>query len=371
VTGTIDSIEGADMKITVIGRGRVGGGLADRWERAGHTVTRLGRDGGAALDADAVLVAVPSGQIAAALDGVSGLEGKVAIDATNAFDGRDEAYQSLAHEVKAIVGGPVAKAFNLQHAALYDRIDEQPVRPSNIYVAEDGARAAAEALSRDAGYGPVFAGGLEQARVLEDAVELFGAIRRAGGGPYFHRFAKPGELAAPVLRLERTTERDRRNCFEPRNSWCKALPLPFLLHCARAHVVDRARRRARRCFAITADLIDPGRVNILERWESQAAVEAFRRGGPSTKQGAAMLSASVAEYDIADVRPLSREGRAWTCRTDRATTDSEGETDGKDRPEPEHGARRVMQSPGPADVPFKYRGWAVDFADGPEGARFN
>jgi dihydrofolate reductase len=31
----------------------------------------------------------------------------------------------------------------------------------------------------------------------------------------------------------------------------------------------------------------------------------------------------------------------------------------------------VMQSPGPADVPFKYRGWAVDFADGPEGARFN
>jgi dihydrofolate reductase len=31
----------------------------------------------------------------------------------------------------------------------------------------------------------------------------------------------------------------------------------------------------------------------------------------------------------------------------------------------------VMQSPGPTDVPFKYRGWAVDFADGPEGARFN
>jgi dihydrofolate reductase len=31
----------------------------------------------------------------------------------------------------------------------------------------------------------------------------------------------------------------------------------------------------------------------------------------------------------------------------------------------------VMQSPGPTDVPFKYRGWAVDFAGGPEGARFN
>jgi len=31
----------------------------------------------------------------------------------------------------------------------------------------------------------------------------------------------------------------------------------------------------------------------------------------------------------------------------------------------------VMQSPGPTDVPFKYRGWAVDFDGGPEGARFN
>jgi quinol monooxygenase YgiN len=51
-------------------------------------------------------------------------------------------------------------------------------------------------------------------------------------------------------------------------------------------------------FAITADLIDPGQVNIFERWESQAAVKAFRRRAPRNKQGAAMLSASVAEYDI-------------------------------------------------------------------------
>jgi quinol monooxygenase YgiN len=70
-------------------------------------------------------------------------------------------------------------------------------------------------------------------------------------------------------------------------------------------VVEQARRAAG-CldFAITADLVDPGRVNVFERWESQAAVEAFRGGGPSDEQGAAMLSASVAEYDIADVRPL-------------------------------------------------------------------
>ena len=76
-------------------------------------------------------------------------------------------------------------------------------------------------------------------------------------------------------------------------------------------VVEQARGAAG-CldFAITADLVDSGRVNIFERWESEAAVDAFRGSGPSDEQGAAMLSASVAEYDIADVRPLFGEGTA-------------------------------------------------------------
>jgi quinol monooxygenase YgiN len=70
-------------------------------------------------------------------------------------------------------------------------------------------------------------------------------------------------------------------------------------------VVEQAREAAG-CldFAITGDLIDPGRVNVFERWVSQAAADAFRGSGPSDEQGAAMLSASVTEYDIADVRPL-------------------------------------------------------------------
>jgi quinol monooxygenase YgiN len=70
--------------------------------------------------------------------------------------------------------------------------------------------------------------------------------------------------------------------------------------------VVRQARRARGCldFALSADLVEPGRVNIFERWESQAAVEAFRGSGPSDEQGAALLSASVAEYDVADERSL-------------------------------------------------------------------
>ncbi len=71
-------------------------------------------------------------------------------------------------------------------------------------------------------------------------------------------------------------------------------------------VVEQA-RRANGCldFARSADLVDPGRINVFERWESQQAVEAFRGSGPSDDQSAAMLSASVAEYDIAAVRSLT------------------------------------------------------------------
>ncbi len=76
-------------------------------------------------------------------------------------------------------------------------------------------------------------------------------------------------------------------------------------------IVEQARRAAG-CldFTISADLIDPARVNIFERWESQAAVETFRGSGPSNEQLPAMLSASVAEYDIAGVRSLFADGTA-------------------------------------------------------------
>jgi len=177
------------VNITTIGRGNIGGGLAQRWEAAGHEVTTLGREGGDASGADVVLVAVPSGAISESLRKVSGLEGKVAIDVTNAFAGREEGYPSLAHEVKALTNGPVAKAFNVNFATLYGRIDEQRVRPSCLYAADDEAREITEQLIRDAGYDPVGAGGLESARGLEDFVGVFAKI-----GQVFYRFAPPGEL---------------------------------------------------------------------------------------------------------------------------------------------------------------------------------
>jgi 8-hydroxy-5-deazaflavin:NADPH oxidoreductase len=178
------------MKITTIGKGNIGGGLANLWQQAGHEVTTLGREGGDAADADVVLVAVPSGSISDALAKVNGLAGKVAIDTANAFAGRNEQYEAFAHEVKAHTNGPVAKAFNANFAVLYEQISEQRVRPGCLYAADDEAREVTEQLIRDAGYDPVGLGGLENARALEDFVP--GVLAKAG--QVFYRFAPPGEL---------------------------------------------------------------------------------------------------------------------------------------------------------------------------------
>jgi len=73
------------MKITVFGKGNVGGGLANLWEAAGHSVTRLGHDGGDVGHADVVLIAVPGKAVAEAIGKLSGIRGKTVIDATNRF----------------------------------------------------------------------------------------------------------------------------------------------------------------------------------------------------------------------------------------------------------------------------------------------
>jgi len=179
------------MNITVIGRGNVGGGLAARWRAAGHEVQELGREGGDASAADVIVVAVPSGEIAAALAQVEGVAGKVTIDATNAVRDRPTEFESLAHQVKSIVGGPTAKSFNLNFANVYDEIDAQSQRPANLFAAEDEARAVTEQLSRDAGYEPVCAGGLAAARMLEEHLALMFSINRAGLGPFFYRIWSP------------------------------------------------------------------------------------------------------------------------------------------------------------------------------------
>jgi 8-hydroxy-5-deazaflavin:NADPH oxidoreductase len=182
------------MNIVVVGRGNVGGGLAALWENAGHEVTALGRDGGDASTADVVVVAVPKDAIADALSKVSGLEGKRTIDATNSSSGPNAGFESLAQQVKSIVGGPTAKCFNTNFAAVYDDIAAQRIRPSSVFAADPDARDVAEQLIEDAGFDALHVGGLEHAPTLEAHLLFAAMLASSELGPYFYWFARPGQL---------------------------------------------------------------------------------------------------------------------------------------------------------------------------------
>jgi 8-hydroxy-5-deazaflavin:NADPH oxidoreductase len=183
------------VKIAVVGKGNVGGGLADRWERAGHELTRIGKEGGDASQAEAVLIAVPGPAVASALELVSGLEGKTVIDATNLIGAAPpDGHASNAEFVKSRTGGPTAKAFNINFASLYDRLDGARARPGNLWAGDDEARSTVERLSADAGYEAIRVGDLQSAGAQEAAIGLVFAINRAGLGPFVYRIAAPEQL---------------------------------------------------------------------------------------------------------------------------------------------------------------------------------
>ena len=183
------------MRVAVVGKGNVGGGLADHWERAGHEVTRIGRDGGDVSGAEAVLVAVPAGAIEEALERVQGLEGKTAIDATNLVGTEPPGgFSSNAEFVKSKTNGPTAKSFNINFARLYDQLDSARATPSNLWCGDEEAREAVEQLNRDAGYDPVYAGPLENAAAQERFIELVFAINQGGLGAFVYRMAPPDQL---------------------------------------------------------------------------------------------------------------------------------------------------------------------------------
>ena len=181
------------MKITTLGRASIGGTLARLWTQAGHEVTTLGRDGGDVGGADVVLLAVPSEAVPDALTHVTGLDGKIVLDATNRMAAAPPAgYASIAEYVKAQTGGPTAKVFNLNFGALLEQAAETSPKPGNIWVGDEDARAAVEQLTRDIGMEPLHGGPLELASAQETfALMLMGIVSDRGEGLLYYRFAAP------------------------------------------------------------------------------------------------------------------------------------------------------------------------------------
>jgi quinol monooxygenase YgiN len=57
-------------------------------------------------------------------------------------------------------------------------------------------------------------------------------------------------------------------------------------------------------FTLSADPLEPDRINIFERWISVNDVEAFRGTDPDGPDADAIISAAVAQYEVSAQRSL-------------------------------------------------------------------
>ncbi|MFE9694809.1 putative quinol monooxygenase [Micromonospora sp. NPDC005806] len=74
----------------------------------------------------------------------------------------------------------------------------------------------------------------------------------------------------------------------------------YLASCVEAVL---AARSAPGCvdFAVSPDLVEPGRINVYERWESDEQLLAFRGSGPTEEQVAPILGAEVHKFLVSGV----------------------------------------------------------------------
>jgi 8-hydroxy-5-deazaflavin:NADPH oxidoreductase len=188
-----------DMRIGVIGSGMIGSTLAELWVKAGHDVRlssrhpndlkmladKLGPRATVGTPADAaqfgrvVLLALPVKAIPEiAADIGNSLQGKVVLDAGNAYERRDgKAAHDAATHSRGSAGWAASqfpeshwvKAFNTVNYKLLANEAHRQGDRIGIPLASDDAEALALAaqLTRDAGFDPVVVGGLERGKEFE------------------------------------------------------------------------------------------------------------------------------------------------------------------------------------------------------------
>ncbi len=201
------------MKITVIGAGNVGGRLAKLFILASHEITIGSREqekaiaiaaqlgetvkgakyADAVASADVIIVTTPwaNNTTLNVVQELGDLRGKIVIDCTNPlapdYMSNTLGYTtSSAEEIaKLIPGVPVVKAFNTIFAEVMEPgkqiFDGQ--KATGFYCGDDAAAKATVAkLIEDAGFEPVDAGVLQNARYLEPMAQLNIQIAYGLGG---------------------------------------------------------------------------------------------------------------------------------------------------------------------------------------------
>ncbi len=201
------------MKVTLIGTGNMGSGLAKHVAKAGHALVITGRDAtkaqalaqanraifkaaNAAEGADVVILATAYGDAVTALCAAGDLTGKVVIDITNPltadYMGLTIGHStSAAEEIqKAFPKAKVIKAFNTVFAQVLSNGPKLAGETVQVYFAGDdaGAKETVKALIQSTGFAAVDAGGMKNARYLEPLAGLniyfgYGAVKGTSIAP--------------------------------------------------------------------------------------------------------------------------------------------------------------------------------------------
>lgn len=214
------------MRIGILGSGLMGGKLGTIFARAGHDVVfsysrserklkrlarealghaRAGTPRVAALNADALLLAVHWSRLDDVLKQAGDLSGKLIVTCSLPMNA-DDTDLVVAHNAsgaeelaKKVPGARIVAAFNTIPSEVLFSVFERrggSSSPDMLYYGDDqAAKTAAARLARDVGFNPVDAGPLRTARYAEPFALLVARLAYEGnGGPQLaYRFIRPAE----------------------------------------------------------------------------------------------------------------------------------------------------------------------------------
>ncbi len=191
------------MRIAILGAGNVGGGLGRAFAAAGHDVVFGVRDpesvktlaaladipdavaaapGAAVEGAEVVVFALRPVAISVTIAELPSLAGKVVIDAMNRFDAEATARSTTQDLAQLLPGAKLVKAFNTIGFENYGTAAGRSI-PAAMFIAGDDedAKRVAMGLAAQIGFQPEDAGGLTNAKVLEEMVKVWMALAQTHG----------------------------------------------------------------------------------------------------------------------------------------------------------------------------------------------
>ncbi|HLC03666.1 MAG TPA: NAD(P)-binding domain-containing protein [Anaerolineales bacterium] len=182
------------MKIAVVGSGKVGGALSEKWAGAGHEVTFGVREPmrkqaertpenpdipfetipDAIGRSQVIVFAIPGGAMDSLIHAnAHGLAGKLLIDTTNDFEGA-----SLSHVETLVSSAEGAKVFRAFNSLGWENFADPTFGRDTadlFYCGPDSTEAqqAFEAIVRDVGMRPIRVGDLDQVSIVDSVIRLW------------------------------------------------------------------------------------------------------------------------------------------------------------------------------------------------------